>query len=125
VTIGSSKLRGHSDTARRTTPSRIIDQIKPLTKDIGRKRSPENRAESKRMYAHSCTRDELPYGLRLGSTNANRAMHSTDRTKRVKDARSEAQKEIEDYRKQKDDEFKAFEKEVCHIPGVVSLIANS
>ena len=35
-----------------------------------------------------------------------------DRTKRVKDARNEAQKEIEDYRKQKDDEFKKFEKEV-------------
>ncbi|KAF2093433.1 vacuolar ATPase [Rhizodiscina lignyota] len=34
-----------------------------------------------------------------------------DRTKRVKDARSEAQKEIEDYRKQKDDEFKSFENE--------------
>lgn len=30
----------------------------------------------------------------------------------MKDARSEAQKEIEDYRKQKDDEFKAYEKEV-------------
>ncbi|KAK4555975.1 hypothetical protein LTR86_007195 [Recurvomyces mirabilis] len=34
-----------------------------------------------------------------------------DRTKRVKDARSEAQKEIEDYRKQKDEEFQSFEKE--------------
>lgn len=36
----------------------------------------------------------------------------TDRTKRVKDARSEAQKEIEEYRKQKDEEFKKYEKEV-------------
>ncbi|KAL8843778.1 MAG: hypothetical protein Q9176_001740 [Flavoplaca citrina] len=34
-----------------------------------------------------------------------------DRSKRVKDARSEAQKEIEDYRKQKEDEFQKFEKE--------------
>ncbi|KAI9817262.1 MAG: hypothetical protein M1827_001375 [Pycnora praestabilis] len=33
------------------------------------------------------------------------------RTKRVKDARSEAQKEIEDYKKQKDEEFKKFESE--------------
>ncbi|EON67109.1 V-type ATPase, G subunit [Coniosporium apollinis CBS 100218] len=33
------------------------------------------------------------------------------RTKRVKDARSEAQKEIEEYRKQKEEEFKRFEKE--------------
>lgn len=30
----------------------------------------------------------------------------------MKDARSEAQKEIEDYRKQKDEEFKKFEAEV-------------
>nr|POE79737.1 v-type proton atpase subunit g [Quercus suber] len=36
-------------------------------------------------------------------------MPCADRTKRVKDARSEAQKEIDDYRKQKEDEFKAFE----------------
>ena len=36
----------------------------------------------------------------------------TDRTKRVKDARSEAQKEIEEYRKIKDEEFKKYEKEV-------------
>ncbi|KAF1988531.1 hypothetical protein K402DRAFT_25566 [Aulographum hederae CBS 113979] len=33
------------------------------------------------------------------------------RTKKVKDARSEAQKEIDEYRKSKEDEFKAFEKE--------------
>jgi V-type H+-transporting ATPase subunit G len=32
----------------------------------------------------------------------------------VKDARSEAQKEIEEYRSQKEAEFKAFEKEVCN-----------
>jgi V-type H+-transporting ATPase subunit G len=36
----------------------------------------------------------------------------TDRTKRVKDARSEAQKEIEEYRGQKEVEFKNFEQEV-------------
>lgn len=77
------------------------------------------------MYAYSCTRDEVAVVLRRCSTTANRALHSIDRTKRVKDARSEAQKEIEDYRKQKDDEFKAFEKEVCHIRGVVGLIANT
>ncbi|KAI9855583.1 MAG: hypothetical protein M1813_009722 [Trichoglossum hirsutum] len=34
-----------------------------------------------------------------------------DRTKKVKDARAEAQKEVEEYRKAKDDEFKKFEKE--------------
>ncbi|KAF2668812.1 vacuolar ATPase [Microthyrium microscopicum] len=34
-----------------------------------------------------------------------------DRTKRVKDARTEAQKEIDEYKEQKEKEFKAFEKE--------------
>jgi hypothetical protein len=37
-----------------------------------------------------------------------------DRTKRVKEARDEAKKEIDAYRKQKDEEFKKFEAEVCH-----------
>jgi V-type H+-transporting ATPase subunit G len=35
-----------------------------------------------------------------------------DRTKRVKDAKAEAQKEIEEYRRQKEEEFKKFEAEV-------------
>ena len=35
-----------------------------------------------------------------------------DRTKRIKDAKSEAHKEIEEYRQQKEDEFKKFEAEV-------------
>lgn len=35
-----------------------------------------------------------------------------DRTKRVKDARTEAQKEIDEYKQQKEDEFKKFESEV-------------
>ena len=35
-----------------------------------------------------------------------------DRTKRVKDARNEAQKEIEEYRKEKENEYQKFEKEV-------------
>ena len=35
-----------------------------------------------------------------------------DRTKRVKDAKAEAQKEIEEYRKKKEEEFKKFESEV-------------
>jgi V-type H+-transporting ATPase subunit G len=41
-------------------------------------------------------------------------MIRTDRTKRVKEARDEAKKEIDAYRKQKDDEFKKFEAEVCY-----------
>jgi len=35
-----------------------------------------------------------------------------DRTKRVKDARNEAQKEIDDYKKEKDNEYQKFESEV-------------
>jgi V-type H+-transporting ATPase subunit G len=35
-----------------------------------------------------------------------------DRTKRVKDARNEAQKEIEDYKKEKENEYQKFDKEV-------------
>jgi len=42
------------------------------------------------------------------------SLTTADRTKRVKDARSEAQKEIEEYRKNKEEEFKKFEKEVRH-----------
>ncbi|KAJ5580186.1 uncharacterized protein N7459_006171 [Penicillium hispanicum] len=34
-----------------------------------------------------------------------------DRTKRIRDAKSEAQKEIEEYRKQKEEEFQKFEAE--------------
>uniref|UniRef100_A0A093Y5I0 V-type proton ATPase subunit G n=1 Tax=Talaromyces marneffei PM1 TaxID=1077442 RepID=A0A093Y5I0_TALMA len=41
------------------------------------------------------------------------ALTDTDRTKRVKEARTEAQREIDDYRKQKEEEFKKFEAEVC------------
>lgn len=37
---------------------------------------------------------------------------SLDRTQKVKDARSEAQKEIEEYKRQKEQEFKRFESEV-------------
>jgi V-type H+-transporting ATPase subunit G len=36
-----------------------------------------------------------------------------DRTQKVKDARSEAAKEIEAYKSQKEKEFKEFESEVC------------
>ncbi|KAJ5782121.1 hypothetical protein N7457_003895 [Penicillium paradoxum] len=34
-----------------------------------------------------------------------------DRTKRIRDAKAEAQKEIEEYKKQKEDEYKKFEAE--------------
>lgn len=40
-------------------------------------------------------------------------MRYPDRTKKVKEARDEAKKEIDAYRKNKDAEFKKFEAEVC------------
>ena len=39
-------------------------------------------------------------------------MPTTDRSKRVKDAKTEAAAEIEEYRKKKDSEFKEFEQKV-------------
>lgn len=45
-----------------------------------------------------------------GWDNADR---NADRTKRVKEARDEAKKEIDAYRQEKEDEFKKFEAEVC------------
>jgi Vacuolar (H+)-ATPase G subunit len=36
-----------------------------------------------------------------------------DRTQKVKDARSEAAKEVEAYKTQKEKDFKQFESEVC------------
>ncbi len=50
------------------------------------------------------TKYELQRGMKLTAI---------DRTKRVKEARDEAKKEIEAYRKSKDEEFKKFESEVC------------
>lgn len=50
-----------------------------------------------------------------------------DRTKRIKDAKSEAHKEIEEYRQQKEEEFKKFEGEVrirllhCCLTGKLAL----
>jgi V-type H+-transporting ATPase subunit G len=38
---------------------------------------------------------------------------STDRVQKLKDARSQATKEIEEYKKAKEQEFKAFESSVC------------
>lgn len=40
----------------------------------------------------------------------------TDRTKRIKEAKAEAQKEIEEYRGQKEEEYKKFEAEVSRRP---------
>jgi hypothetical protein len=47
-----------------------------------------------------------------------------DRTKRVKDAKSEAQKEIEEYRKKKEEEFKKFESEVGQLVVLTALCTS-
>ena len=41
--------------------------------------------------------------------------HLTDRVKRLKDARTEADEEIEAYRKAKEQEFSAFQSSVCSV----------
>ncbi|PPJ60229.1 hypothetical protein CBER1_08842 [Cercospora berteroae] len=62
-----------------------------------------------RMYAEPTILNS-PLRLRMTSLPTNAlSLRTTDRTKRVKDARSEAQKEIEEYRNQKEEEFKQFE----------------
>ena len=87
----------------------------------------EREAQKIVQKARECTSETcqppLGGGKREQSHSRNRSHKSTDtppvetdRTKRVKDARSEAQKEIEDYRKQKEDEFQSFEKEVRPAP---------
>jgi hypothetical protein len=38
---------------------------------------------------------------------------------KLKDARSEAAKEIEEYKAKKEAEYKKFESEVCHLPIVI------
>ena len=68
------------------------------------------------VLTHSQQENVCPERQLNPPTSASTHTQSTDRTKRVKDARSEAQKEIEDYRKQKEQEFQAFEKEVQHPP---------
>jgi len=51
--------------------------------------------------------------------------HLTDRVKRLKDARTEADGEIEAYRKAKEQEFSAFQSSVCslQIPSAQLLTA--
>lgn len=59
----------------------------------------------------------------LASTR-NLTVPTIDRTKRIKEAKAEAQKEIEEYRSGKEDEYKKFEGEVsCRFPrrGIPSL----
>ena len=55
------------------------------------------------------------------------ADHRVDRTKRVKDAKTEAQKEIDEYKKKKEEEFKKYEAEVgwCMAYDLASILTPS
>lgn len=53
------------------------------------------------------------------------ATNPSDRTKRVKDAKAEAQKEIDEYRQKKEEEYKKFESEVCHIPATTTFLSHT
>ncbi|KAF2033150.1 hypothetical protein EK21DRAFT_86580 [Setomelanomma holmii] len=76
-----------------------IQTLLDLTHPPGRARCTEDSPASKRMY--TC----------LARPRHDTHLIDPDRTKRVKDARNEAQKEIEDYKKEKEDEYQKFEKE--------------
>lgn len=47
------------------------------------------------------------------------------RTKRVREARDEAKKEIEEYRKAKEEEFRKFEAQVCQSTTVIITTSHS
>ncbi|KAK3723134.1 hypothetical protein LTR37_001857 [Vermiconidia calcicola] len=64
-----------------------------------------DREKRRRLFREACPLDE-PYSI--ADNLADTFLAREYRTKRVKDARSEAQKEVEDYRKQKEDEYKQF-----------------
>jgi hypothetical protein len=61
-----------------------------------------------------------PANVCLNTSSAFPCAHQvTDRVQKLKDARAEASKEIEEYKKAKEQEFKAFESSVCptnHFP---------
>lgn len=58
--------------------------------------------------ARECTRLRVPDNVTVHFNQYS----ISDRTKRIRDAKAEAQKEIEEYRKQKEEEYKKFEAEV-------------
>lgn len=55
------------------------------------------------------------YGLTRRVEKQDLTQH-LDRTKRVKDAKSEAQKEIDEYRQKKEEEYQKYESEVKDQP---------
>jgi V-type H+-transporting ATPase subunit G len=51
--------------------------------------------------------------------------HPPDRVKRLKDARTEADEEIEAYRKAKDQEFSAFQSSVSPVPSALTQLLTT
>jgi hypothetical protein len=92
---------------------------------VGRKRSTEDRPERYGVLEANTTCVVLTF-LQRGSVCHSKTSTATcaqridlqtdtniDRTKRIKEARDEAKKEISAYRASKEAEFKKFEAEVC------------
>lgn len=67
------------------------------------------------MNVSSCGNKEAPTRSTTELPDSNEEK-STVRTKRVKEARDEAKKEIADYKSSKEDEYKKFEAEVRKDP---------
>jgi hypothetical protein len=63
------------------------------------------------------------YRLQIWRANT-RAPSCTDRVQRLKDARAEAGKEIDEYKKSKEDEFKKFEQSVRIPIPVLHVLVN-
>lgn len=60
-------------------------------------------------------------GIRRYNENETNFSPCKDRTKKVKEARDEAKKEVDTYRKNKDEEFKKFESEVRFFSDIVNM----
>jgi hypothetical protein len=74
-----------------------------------------SRANSPRMYVAR---------LKIPPLDPHGVTPPTVRTKRVREARDEAKKEIETYKSAKEEEYKKFEKEVSHSPHVPSPLLS-
>ncbi|KAJ5981706.1 Vacuolar (H+)-ATPase G subunit [Penicillium canescens] len=67
----------------------------------------EREAQKIVQQARECTLLNFPVTHSTKLTT----LQNTDRTKRIRDAKAEAQKEIEEYKSQKEEEYKKFETE--------------
>ena len=124
---GSTKLSRYSDSARcryagqvcRTRNINNWYRRKEMHRRLSRKVCLISHGSQVALLTCHSSRMYGPHECTAPSTGTN---HSSiaDRTKRVKDARSEAQKEIEEYREQKEKEFKEYESQVKQSPIAMS-----